>query len=155
MYYPADFQNYETNDGFNNDYDKVLNYVCSTNEALNYIKSRHSNFYEDRQFKLGCLKVTTASYPLEDCQWYRYVNDWDDSFIFTCPSSHVMTGMYSEHDNFYEDRIWKYQCCKTKNGRTENCVATDYVNDFDQEFICNANNNVFIGAHSYHSNYEE
>ena len=41
-----------------------------------------------------------------------YVNEWDQPVTYQCPNDGFITGIDSVHDNRYEDRRFKYQCCE-------------------------------------------
>ena len=41
---------------------------------------------------------------------YGWDTNWDDPFQFTCPTGESLSQVESKHDNFYEDRRWKFGC---------------------------------------------
>ena len=45
-----------------------------------------------------------------------YVNRFDEPVVYMCPPGMYLAGVQSYHANFYEDRRFKYQCCR-KQGR--------------------------------------
>lgn len=144
---------YISSDGYHNEYDQDLDFSCGTYQVLNSIESRHSNTYEDRQYKLGCTSVASDSALV--CYWSPDLNEYDQPFIYTCAENFVMAGIQSEHNNDKEDRIWRFLCCSASNYVTESCIATEYLNDLGKNFTFSPDNGVFIGAHSYHDNCHE
>ena len=137
-----------TDDGYNNYYDQVLSFFCGEYNALNSIRSRHDNGVEDRQYALSCRQVTDNNFDY--CYWTASVNGYQSTFDFSCPRDAVMRGMHSTHDNHFEDRVWRYECCFSSNHYTKSCEATNYLNDFDQEFsFGEGGDRVLIGAQSY------
>jgi len=91
-------------------YDQAVNLVCPGNQVLRFIDSTHDNYYEDRILNIGCQDFVGDSLAL--CFWSPYVNNWDTAFDFECPSQYVLKGISSYHDNYYEDRRWKFYCCR-------------------------------------------
>ena len=41
-----------------------------------------------------------------------FVNDWDQPVTYQCPNDGFLTGIKSVHNNQFEDRRFKYQCCE-------------------------------------------
>ena len=66
--------------------------------------------------------------------------------------------IYSEHDNYYEDRRYRIGCIQVSIPpyELEDCVWTDYVNDWDEEvdYEC-PTNKVMTGMASVHDNHKE
>lgn len=90
---------------------------CPVGSVVSYIYSAHDNFSEDRTWTYQChtFNGNGWSSSLDDCQWTDYVNGYDDAFYFSCGDKHVIAGIYSYHDNFHEDRTFKFKCCRWKN----------------------------------------
>ncbi|XP_048865555.1 hemagglutinin/amebocyte aggregation factor-like [Brienomyrus brachyistius] len=135
-----------------NTFDGKLHFDCPYKQSISSIHSKHSNYYEDRLWEFQC-QDTFNSNP--ECSWTSYVNDFDEEFTFVCPNNHIMTGMASHHRNYYEDRRWQFQCCRTNNYYSK-CEWTPYVNKYDEEFTWLVpKTNYLVGAESVHSNYYE
>ncbi|XP_055793758.1 hemagglutinin/amebocyte aggregation factor-like isoform X2 [Salvelinus fontinalis] len=82
-------------------------------------------------------------------------NRYDQPLHFNCPSRKSISHINSQHVNYYEDRVWDFECKDTFVSEPE-CHWSPYVNDFDQEFSFKCPNNyVLTGVNSYHSNYHE
>ena len=94
-------------------YDKPFNFSCNDYEHLSGIlDSEWSGHHKDRKFNFECQKgfVTT------ECKWSNkkgaYVNNWDGDLKYECPSDSLITGLESEHNDWFEDRRWNFKCCK-------------------------------------------
>ena len=53
----------------------------------------------------------------QSCSWTDYVNDWDNTYNYSCPDGKVLVGVGSKHDNRKEDRRFRFQCCRLKVSR--------------------------------------
>uniref|UniRef100_A0A8C2EU29 Hemagglutinin/amebocyte aggregation factor-like n=1 Tax=Cyprinus carpio TaxID=7962 RepID=A0A8C2EU29_CYPCA len=136
--------------GWRNSYDGVLNFQCPAGQSISSITSEHNNNYEDRVWDFGCQATKS-----ESCFWTSYVNDFDQVILFECPTQHVIAGMSSYHSNSYEDRRWKFLCCRS-SCVSANCHWTSYVNSFDEYFHWIVpSQNFLVGTGSYHQNREE
>ena len=93
-----------------NSYNEDSSVDCPPNWALTYIASSHSNYYEDRKWSYKCGNF--RGWHVGECNWTGWVNDYDKTFTFDCPGEKVMGGMKSVHSNYYQDRIFKFKCCK-------------------------------------------
>ena len=94
-------------------YDKPFNFSCPDYEHLSGIlDSTWSGYHKDRKFTFECQKgfVTT------ECKWSNkkgsYVNNWDGDLKYECPYDSLITGLESQHKDWYEDRRWNFKCCK-------------------------------------------
>ncbi|XP_063056142.1 dermatopontin-like [Engraulis encrasicolus] len=137
----------------NNDFDRMLVFICPWLQSISSISSYHHNGYEDRRFSLSCKTVFNGS---PRCSQPNWVNNFDAPFDFTCQRNAVLTGIFSEHSNPHEDRRFMFQCCSA-NLRLHGCHWTQYLNNFDQPFNYQVPNNMVIaGMSSYHHNgYED
>ena len=43
-----------------------------------------------------------------------YVNAFDKPVVYMCPADFFLAGVQSYHENPYEDRRFKYKCCRTQ-----------------------------------------
>ncbi|XP_059141121.1 dermatopontin-like [Physella acuta] len=100
-------------------------------------------------FKLILLCAALAIVRTEN-----FINDYDASFDFSCPSGEVLSYIYSEHNNYYEDRRFAFSC--RKEIATSDCTFSGYVNSFDNpvNFVC-PTGKVIVGIQSYNDNYYE
>ncbi|XP_024228663.1 hemagglutinin/amebocyte aggregation factor isoform X2 [Oncorhynchus tshawytscha] len=134
-------------------FDQPLQFNCPSRQSISHVKSQHVNYYEDRVWDFEC-KDTFVSEP--ECLWSPYVNDFDQEFSFKCPQNYVLTGVNSYHSNYYEDRRWKFYCCRVNSYRNQDCQWTPYINYFDEVISWQVPGlNYLVGAGSYHSNYYE
>jgi hypothetical protein len=86
-----------------------------------------------------------------------YVNDWDGTHSSNCDGTTALTGLYSKHNNHYEDRKMKFKCGAIASGITTGSVvgAGSQTNwDGSWERTC-PTNSYMIGFHSKHSNGKE
>ncbi|XP_059154331.1 dermatopontin-like [Physella acuta] len=95
--------------GYVNDFDQPINYVCPHNKVMTGVASYHSNHHEDRRFKFQCCSVNGKS--LNGCYKTGEVNTWDGKLTLLVPEGKVVNGAYSTHNNYYEDRIWRFNIC--------------------------------------------
>jgi len=96
--------------GVTNSYNAESHVECPDNWALTSITSIHSNHYEDRKWSYKCGKF--GGWHVGECNWTGWVNDYDEQFTYDCPGEKVMGGMNSIHSNYYQDRIFRFKCCK-------------------------------------------
>jgi len=76
------------------------------------IESFHSNWHDDRSWKVTCAKLDTERFYLGECTDSGYVNDYDERFTFNCPKDGVVRKVYSHHEDKFEDRRWGFECCR-------------------------------------------
>lgn len=89
-----------TESGYVNGYDDLIDYMCGDNKYINQLYSVHSNYEEDRRWKITCCsaeKFATAYHRLTS-----RVNDYDQNMDFVVNSDEVMMGLHSIHRNEYE-----------------------------------------------------
>jgi len=94
-----------------NTWNAVMSYTCHKNQALNGVKSYHSDHHEDRIWRFRCCDLSSNNY-LEHEEFTYYVNKYDKSFDFRCKEGRVMVGLYSQHSDHNEDRKWRVKCAK-------------------------------------------
>merc|ERR1712224_859634 len=104
--------NYAAWTGWLNPSDGVLNKYWQNDSRggfyLSAIGSSHSDRYEDRVFKVVRSRIpTTSDY---NRGWTGYLNNLGGTFTYSCPTDMAVAGLYSYHDNRYEDRRWKVAC---------------------------------------------
>ncbi|XP_078077305.1 hemagglutinin/amebocyte aggregation factor-like [Mustelus asterias] len=136
-----------------NEFDDKVLFTCPTFNTIVSVSSQHHSYHEDRLWDFKCKSTFNA---LPACAWTNYVNTMDEEFSFTCPFDSIVTGVEAYHSNYYEDRRWKFYCCRVKNSCNKNCFWTDYLNLFDDYFSWVVPNATYlVGASSYHDNYHE
>ncbi|CAM9489293.1 unnamed protein product [Lampetra fluviatilis] len=138
-----------------NNYDQLLNFNCPSHQSISQVQSIHDNGKEDRIWDFRC-KGTFDTSRTVTCTQSNYVNNFDEAFSFTCPFHSALNGMESYHDNGKEDRRWKYNCCAQSNVCFSECLWTDYVNNWDEQFSWTVPDSYFLaGVSSYHDNGKE
>jgi len=83
-----------------------------------------------------------------------FVNDWDRSFAFECPTNQAISSLYSVHDNRMEDRRWKFACAQVVGGSLTGCSWSGYT-DWDATWTIGNEGDVITGVDSYHDNGKE
>ncbi|XP_075715929.1 hemagglutinin/amebocyte aggregation factor-like [Rhinoderma darwinii] len=137
-----------------NCFEDPFEFECQSRETINSISSEHNSYYEDRVWAFTCKKTLPSA---GQCYWTpHYVNDYDEVLDFICPLGEVLSGMKSENDNYYNDRRWKFSCCRGTSNYIVDCQLSDFVNVFDgrMNFIV-PDGYVLVGAFSEHQNYFE
>lgn len=143
--------------GWKNNWDQPLNFQCSSERSAIYqVVSTHHNSNEDRRFDFNCRQVLSVSGPVS-CSWSGYVNNFDALVLYTCPTGGYLHGVFSVHDNYTEDRRYKFRCCTPRSGyHHKNCKWTDWVNTWDETFNYFAPDGYVIrGVLSIHNNNAE
>ncbi|XP_050397171.1 millepora cytotoxin-1 [Patella vulgata] len=91
-----------------NTYDHVMNFKCPSGGAITGIRSIHNNYYEDRVFDIKCCDVIK---PPASCLWTKFENSYDGRLDYTIAANRYLNGIYSVHNNHYEDRRFKFNEC--------------------------------------------
>ena len=126
---------------------------CGNQEGFWKIRSEHDNGAEDRVWEWSCRRIAQTDF--DRVHWSDWtVNDFDQPFMFLCPSNEFLCGVDSYHDNGPEDRRFNFKCCHSPSHFTRNCQITDYTNWFDQPIHAELSHGsqVFTGVYSYHDN---
>ncbi|KAL8591017.1 hypothetical protein ACOMHN_021782 [Nucella lapillus] len=142
--------------GWINNYDQPEHFQCRTGQFLSHINSIHHNHYEDRRWNFGCSPLPLGEAISRNCSWTGYVNAFDQPLTFQCPADGFITGMDSVHDNHYEDRRFKFQCCQAPDAIPHACYFTDWENSFDGILDFRVpQDKILRGINSYHQNHYE
>lgn len=78
---------------------------CISGSSIRVISSSGTVTCESDSTGSGTYQAGTTSHVETG-----YVNDWDATFNYDCPSGKVITGVYAVHDNDKEDRRFKFTC---------------------------------------------
>ena len=138
-----------------NKYDEELKVECRDKKGYFGVVSKHDSDREDRLWQWNCQEV--AKTPFTKCYWSKdWENAFNEPFLFQCPANYILNGVHSIHHNNYEDRRWKFRCCRAKNHFTRNCFASSFINDWGSmmDYKVDAPY-VFTGVFSYYSKEEE
>jgi len=142
--------------GYVNDFDQILDFTTEMNQFIVGFQSFHNNDREDRRWKIG---TATLGLDCSPTNWSPFVNDWDIPLHYLCPPNHALAGVYSEHSNKYEDRIWKFKCCHisaTGMYVLKSPVRMSESNTWDNSLFAECpQNSVLVGVESYHNNRKE
>ncbi|GFR62114.1 hemagglutinin/amebocyte aggregation factor-like [Elysia marginata] len=117
---------------FDNNWNSPLDFECPEGQVITSVYSIHGDSYHDRRFKFGCRKVVDVNIP-DFCRWTpSYVNVWKQPLGYACPRNFAIAGVSSFYLSRYEDRRWRFKCCRDNDYIGNPCAITDYLNDFDQ-----------------------
>lgn len=84
------------------------------------------------------------------------MNEFDLLLAYTCPEGSVVTGIESYHNNFYEDRRFKFQCCELDEAEFNECYMSEFTNKYDEKFAYTVPAGYVIrGAYSAHKDVVE
>ncbi|XP_059154336.1 dermatopontin-like [Physella acuta] len=135
-----------------NDWDQPFDFKCPLGQAISYISSEHDDYYEDRKWEFQCRSVGET----RDCEQSGYVNEFDELLTYVCPHNKVITGVASSHNDHYEDRRFRFQCCSVTGRILTGCYITGDVNVWDGRLTLNVpEGKVVNGAYSIHKDYYE
>ena len=99
-----------TAEGFQTNYDENIGLECPYS-YITQIESEYMKSRGDRMFNVAC-SAREGRISQNQCSWSNLTNRWDEVLYYTCPDEGVVTGMMAYHENYYEDRVWMYKCCK-------------------------------------------
>jgi len=140
-----------------NGLDREISYMCPHGFTVNAFRSEFHPHEKDRQWKILCCKVHGAS--LKYLGWTHLLNHWDGVLDYKLWGNEVMTGLFSVHDNYREDRRWKIHRAKLVAEVTNYPIASSLSgvkNTFRGHLHWDAGQNGMItGFESYHSNHFE
>ncbi|XP_041361311.1 dermatopontin-like [Gigantopelta aegis] len=141
--------------GWLTQYDMPFNFTCPPDQFLAHLMSEYKHYYNDRVWDFKC-RHPGNDVTLTNCEWSGYVNEFDRPLIYQCTTSGIITGISSYHENYYEDRRFRFQCCQASGYLVTNCDFTPYVNNFDEhmEYVVEAGK-IMRGADGYHNNNKE
>ncbi|KAL9966893.1 hypothetical protein ACROYT_G025032 [Oculina patagonica] len=98
--------------GWVNNFDQPLHFKCPYNGFIAGVRSYYHGHYRDRRFGFRCCHVN--GYIAHTCQTTLFRNNYDQELNYWVPSPYYLVGVYSQHHNHYEDRIWKFDICQFK-----------------------------------------
>ncbi|KAI8750476.1 dermatopontin [Biomphalaria glabrata] len=110
-----------------NEYDGQMDFKCPDKQIIMYLSSIHDDQREDRIWEMLCRTAEFGDY----CVQSDYVNNFDQTFNYTCPGNKVLTGISSYHYDSYEDRRFRFTCCRASKRWLSECYTTDFVNEWD------------------------
>ena len=137
-------------------YDASDSWYKSGYYLLNGMDSYHSNYREDRIFKMKYCRSSSSTYwGLSSDQTLPYT-DWDECWSRGCGGNSGIYYVYSYHSNYYEDRRFLVRCADLGNN---NVQLTDcgwygyYPSSWDGRinFEC-PSSGIIRTIESYHSN---
>ncbi|XP_059143416.1 dermatopontin-like [Physella acuta] len=98
--------------GYVNEFDLPVAFTCPGTSVLTGVSSYNDNHYEDRRFRFQCCSVPRGAPG--DCHVTAELNKFDEKLTLQVPEGQVIRSVLSNHDNHYEDRVWKFELCKLK-----------------------------------------
>ena len=137
-----------------NSYDGALDVECGTKAGFNRVRSSYSGWAKDRVWQWDCHDVSEVEFG--DCYWTGYVNWFDNPVYVQCEPNYILSGVYSYHANWAEDRRWRIRCCKATNHFTGSCEVSEYTNSYHGGMDYSVSlPRVFTGMFSAHMNSPE
>lgn len=85
---------------------------CPTNQYISSLYSVHNNGQEDREWTFGCKSFYQIKTKI--CAWTGWLNGFDGTFYYNCPSGRVLTGIRGEYSTGHRDRRFAALCCETR-----------------------------------------
>ncbi|CAL1538693.1 unnamed protein product, partial [Lymnaea stagnalis] len=95
--------------GYVNSFDNPLDFKCPGDKFVTGVSGYHDNHFEDRRYGFQCCNILGRS-P-RDCYLTGEVNTWDGKLTLVVGEGKAIKGAHSVHNNYYEDRIWKFEIC--------------------------------------------
>lgn len=102
-------------DHYVNNFDKPVKLKCKHNGFITGVGSVYSHWHGDRRFKFLCCRV--KGFVTHSCKKTSYRNKWGKDLNFVVPPGYFLVGVYSIHNNYHEDRRWKFDICKFRKDR--------------------------------------
>jgi len=139
--------------GYENNWDQGLKFEAGANRMITGMHSVHNNWHNDRRF--GFYTKAAKGFYCNPEGWTSYVNEFDKKFTFECPNDKLISGIYSVHDNYYDDRRFKFQCCRlSMQVATRADAWSGYKNAMDKglDFQCDQSR-ALKGVSSQHANW--
>ena len=97
--------------GWKNNWDGELDFECQSGQYISRFISKHNDGREDRRWSFECRDGLVS----DDCNMTDYVNDFEGKLSWDQGPIAIITGLYSIHDNDFEDRKWKIRYCKVRH----------------------------------------
>ncbi|KAF4114840.1 hemagglutinin/amebocyte aggregation factor-like [Onychostoma macrolepis] len=98
-----------------NKFDQAFTFECPPQHVIAGMSSYHSNYHEDRRWRFYCCKNACISKVSKNCHWTSHLNWFDETFYWNVPHHNVLVGAGSYHQNYQEDRRWKYKYCPKRS----------------------------------------
>ncbi|GFR89715.1 hemagglutinin/amebocyte aggregation factor-like [Elysia marginata] len=115
---------------FDNNWNSPLDFECPDGQVITSVYSIHGDSYRDRRFKFGC-RAPVEGAVADFCRWTpSYASVWKAPVAFACPRNFAIAGVSSSYR--FEDRRWRFKCCRDHDYIENPCAITDYLNDLDQ-----------------------
>lgn len=147
-----------------NAFDATFRFTCPSNMFLQRVSSYHENWAEDRRFSFECAKFKTASGSKVyrgRVSWSGYANEFDHALNYTCRYGEFLVGVYAEHENWAEDRRFKFACAAMNEGsaygtqlEAEQCLE-DGPSSLDRPWDLGSSRGALVGMKSEHVNWAE
>ncbi|XP_059153701.1 dermatopontin-like [Physella acuta] len=109
-------------DGRHDDSDRLeRERECPNDEIVTGIYSDRDRSNSRRPLKITCSNAKNTW----KCDKSGYVNKFEDSFHYKCPSDKVLTGIKSLYNPHANDHRFSFQCCKVRRSRPTNCRRSE------------------------------
>ena len=101
-------------------YDGHWKRECSGNQFMTDIESWFHTSYKDRAFHFYCHDFPGVTRD-DVCEWSNgghWINKWDGDFTFGCAPNMAIVAIESYQNNYHEDRLFKFKCCRMEQSST-------------------------------------
>ena len=97
---------------------------------------------------LGIFLIVPAS-----LEWQ---NNWDAVLDVSCADKQGFYRVRSQHSNYYEDRLWQWDCKSALKNSFDDCYWTQFLNSWDDPIYTSCEPHyILAGVYSYHVNWAE
>ncbi|EGD77306.1 NHL repeat-containing protein [Salpingoeca rosetta] len=137
-------------DGYVNCLDCYFRYVTPYGTGITSISSVFNSVYADRQWAFGYDQI--GAFPTADVVGsgaFNY-NQYTQSIAYYCPNQYYLITMESAVNNYYQDRVFHWECRRSAYTYFRGCYTTGYLNGFTGSFNYNSGGRrVITGVRSY------
>ncbi|GAA6220484.1 uncharacterized protein LOC120807159 [Lates japonicus] len=118
------------NGEWDNELGGVLSRQCPSGQALSGITSVHNDGKNDRLWAISCKAFKERG----TCRLSDYANSYCAGMDFKCADNEVIAGAYSVHHSYYQDRRWRFYCCRVPGFVLFNCKEEPKINYWKENF---------------------
>jgi len=150
---------------YRNRWDDEFLFQCDIDKVITGLLSLHDNYFEDRRWNVRCTHFKNTIVDENSCEGIDIPrNEYDLLLDYTCPLGKVLHKFGGVHNNYFEDRRFRFACCELIYYEDDDSLSTSdwspYENDYDGPLEVTAKHNGMNGAFSgissiHHSHFED